>query len=353
MNFRDLSRNCLARGQGAVRRPRGGRRRRDHAGDRRRGAGADRREVRSAAATSSTSRRRWRTDAPVLHDDLFTAGVEPKPTKPSNIAKKVTFKKGDIEAGFKDAEVIVEGRYTTAAGAPGLYRAACLPVLVQCRRPGARSTAPARAISWSAPICAKLLGIDISNIRAMPAEIGGGFGGKTLVYLEPVAIALSKKCGRPVKMQMTREEVFRASGPTSGATDGSEARRQEGRHHRRGAAGAEVPGRRVPRLADRPGLHVRLRDVRHPERRCRRLRRGEQPAEGGGLPRARRADLVVRGRERDGRPGAQAGHGPDRRCARRTAARNGTKTHYGPTHQNIGFLATLEAAKTTRTGSRR
>ena len=64
---------------------------------------------------------------------------------------------------------------------------------------------------------AKLLGIEISNIRCTPAEIGGGFGGKTLVYLEPVALALSRKCGRPVKMQMTREEVFRASGPTSGA----------------------------------------------------------------------------------------------------------------------------------------
>ena len=44
--------------------------------------------------------------------------------------------------------------------------------------------------------CAKLLGIDIAKIRAIPAEIGGGFGGKTLVYLEPVALALSKQ-GRP------------------------------------------------------------------------------------------------------------------------------------------------------------
>ena len=52
-------------------------------------------------------------DAPILHDDLFTAGVEPKPTKPSNIAKRVYFNKGDVEAGFKEAEVIVEGRYTT------------------------------------------------------------------------------------------------------------------------------------------------------------------------------------------------------------------------------------------------
>ena len=42
-------------------------------------------------------------------------------------------------------------------------------------------------------------------------------GGKTVVYLEPVALALSKKARKPVKMVMNREEVFRASGPTSGA----------------------------------------------------------------------------------------------------------------------------------------
>ena len=64
--------------------------------------------------------------------------------------------------------------------------------------------------------CAKLLGIDIANIRAIPAEIGGGFGGKTLVYLEPVALALSKKTGRPVKIVMSREEVFRGTGPAAG-----------------------------------------------------------------------------------------------------------------------------------------
>ena len=37
----------------------------------------------------------------------------------------------------------------------------------------------------------------------------------------------------------------------------------------------------------------------------------------------------------------------------KNGAKSGTKTHYGPTHQNIGFLATLEAAKNSHTGSRR
>jgi len=41
--------------------------------------------------------------------------------------------------------------------------------------------------------CARLLGLDIAKIRVTASEIGGGFGGKTVVYLEPLAIALSAR----------------------------------------------------------------------------------------------------------------------------------------------------------------
>jgi len=58
----------------------------------------------------------------------------------------------------------------------------------------------------------------VGDIRVYPAEIGGGFGGKTIVYLEPVATLLAKKSGRPVKLVMSRDEVFKATGPTSGAS---------------------------------------------------------------------------------------------------------------------------------------
>jgi len=154
-------------------------------------------------------------DAPILHDDLLTQGVEPKPTKASNVAKRVTFAKGDIAAGWKEAEVVVERRYTTQ------------PVHQAYIEPHACVVSygsDAQCTIWSSSqgqfmvraYCAKLLGLDIANIRAIPAEIGGGFGGKTLIYLEPVALALSKKTGRPVKMVMSREEVFRATGPAAG-----------------------------------------------------------------------------------------------------------------------------------------
>ncbi len=136
--------------------------------------------------------------------------------------------------------------------------------------------------------CARLLGWDVAKIRVTPAEIGGGFGGKTVVYLEPMALALSKKTGRPVKMVMTREEVFRASGPTSGAHVRVKIGAKKDGTHRRRRGRAEIPGRRVRRLAGAAGLHVRLRALRPGERQGRRLRRGDQPAEGGGLSRAGR-----------------------------------------------------------------
>ena len=63
---------------------------------------------------------------------------------------------------------------------------------------------------------AKMTGMSGADVRAIPAEIGGGFGGKTIDYLEPLAMILAQKSGSLVKMVMSREEIFRATGPTSG-----------------------------------------------------------------------------------------------------------------------------------------
>ena len=51
--------------------------------------------------------------APLLHDDLFTDGVEPKPTKPSNVAKRLEFNMGDIASGFAGADEILEKTFDT------------------------------------------------------------------------------------------------------------------------------------------------------------------------------------------------------------------------------------------------
>ena len=63
---------------------------------------------------------------------------------------------------------------------------------------------------------ALVMGIPISQVKVIPMEVGGGFGGKLVVYVEPVAALLSRKTGHPVKITMTRTEVFEGTGATAG-----------------------------------------------------------------------------------------------------------------------------------------
>ncbi|MEX2614544.1 MAG: xanthine dehydrogenase family protein molybdopterin-binding subunit [Alphaproteobacteria bacterium] len=155
-------------------------------------------------------------DAPLLHDDLFTDGVDPKPTKPSNVAKRVQVKSGDIEKGFAEADVIIEREFKTAAVHQGYIEPhACVASWAEDGVAELWCTTQGHFVARAK--CARILDIDIAKLRVTSSEIGGGFGGKIIVYLEPLALALSKKAGQPVKMTMTRDEVLRASGPTSGS----------------------------------------------------------------------------------------------------------------------------------------
>jgi len=282
-------------------------------------------------------------DAPILHDDLFTAGVNPKPTKASNIAKVVVFKKGDIEAGFKEADVIVERTYTTKPVHQAYIEPhACLANYAADGQVTIHASSQGHFMIRA--YTAKLLGIDMANIRVNPAEIGGGFGGKTLIYLEPVAVALSKIAGKPVKMQMTREEVFRGSGPTSGATvtvklgakkDGSIVAAQEILKFQAGAfPGSPIgPGCMCGfAMYDLPNVDVLGYDVVSNRPKVAAYRAPGAPITSFAVESAvdELADKL----------------GIDPLTLReKNAAKNGTKTHYGPTHQNIGFEAVLAAVK--------
>lgn len=153
-------------------------------------------------------------DAPLLNDQLFTANIDPAPTKPSNIASVIRMGTGDVAAGFAEAAVVVERTFTTKAVHQGYIEPhACIAsynedgqAVIQCSSQGQFVIRETSAV---------LLGMKASEIRVVPLEIGGGFGGKTLTYLEPVALLLSRKAARPVKMTMSRDDVFKGTGPTS------------------------------------------------------------------------------------------------------------------------------------------
>jgi xanthine dehydrogenase molybdenum-binding subunit len=155
-------------------------------------------------------------DAPILHPDLRTSGTAEKSDKQTNVASQVRFARGDLEAGFKVAEVIVEREFNTAMVHQGY---------IEPHNAVAQYNQDGRSTVWVSTqgsfaireLCGHILQVNRGDIKVVPAEIGGGFGGKTTVYLEPLALLLSKKTGRPVKMVMTRNEVLRATGPTSGS----------------------------------------------------------------------------------------------------------------------------------------
>src|SRR5215470_16295089 len=155
-------------------------------------------------------------DAPLLHDNMYTIGMEPKPEKPSNIAKRVEFSLGDVAAGFAKADIVIEREFTTQPVHQGYIEPhACVASVSEDGQAELWCSTQGQFIVRN--FCAKLLGMELSRLRVTASEIGGGFGGKTVVYLEPLALVLSRKAAQPVKMVMSRAEVFKASGPTSGA----------------------------------------------------------------------------------------------------------------------------------------
>jgi xanthine dehydrogenase molybdenum-binding subunit len=150
-------------------------------------------------------------DAPLLHDD-----IKDEAGKPSNVARHIHYDHGDLEKGFKEADVIVEHEFRTETVHQGYiephnalaYFEPDGKAVVYCSTQGPFDV---RAM------CSDMTGIPVSDIKVVPAEIGGGFGAKLLVYYEPLALMLSKITAHPVKMVMTRAEVQKSTGPTPGA----------------------------------------------------------------------------------------------------------------------------------------
>ncbi len=154
-------------------------------------------------------------DAPILHPGRKAVGVPPLPEGDTNIMMRLANAKGDVDAAFKTADVVVEGWYEVSMAHQGYIEPHA--AVVMTRENGEAEIWCSTQGPFSVKsLVAGMLQLDPNLIRVTPSEIGGGFGGKTTVYLEPVALLLSRKARRPVKMVMTREEVFRATGPTSG-----------------------------------------------------------------------------------------------------------------------------------------
>ena len=150
--------------------------------------------------------------ATLLHEDLYTSSLGETSEKPSNIAAHLRYEKGDAEKGFAAADVVVEREFRTAAVHQGYIEPHNGTAFwnIDGQLSVWTSTQGAFAVRSSV---ADVLRQPVSKVTVTPMEIGGGFGGKITAYLDAIAALLSRKSGAPVKLVMSRVDVFEASGP--------------------------------------------------------------------------------------------------------------------------------------------
>ena len=138
------------------------------------------------------------------------------PEYAGNVSDHSQLKLGDVDAAFPEADIVVEREFRTQTVHQGY---------IEPHSATAWWTPEGKLTVWCSSQghfqigenTAKILGVSSSTVKVVPMEIGGGFGGKTTIHLEPVAALLSRKTGHPVKITMSRADVLEASGPTAGS----------------------------------------------------------------------------------------------------------------------------------------
>ncbi len=155
-------------------------------------------------------------DAPQVIEENTTTEMGEDTGRKSNITVHSRYDLGDPEKAFAEAHVVVEREVDTATVHQGYIEPHNATVVwntdgnITCYTSTQGSFVVQRQMG-------AVLGVPFSRIKVVPQEIGGGFGGKIPVYLEPPAALLAHRTGQPVKIVMTRKDVFEGTGPTSGS----------------------------------------------------------------------------------------------------------------------------------------
>lgn len=156
-----------------------------------------------------------RKNAPIILEDLEGDHLGKIVTN-TNIAKHFRHAFGDIDKAFNNCDLVIEKEFNLQMVHQGY---------IEPHNATAHWDENDHLSLWSSTqgqfavrdLTAGFLDLPISKVTTYPVEIGGGFGGKTKVYLPPLAAILSKKSGfKPVKMIMDRVSVFQGSGPAPG-----------------------------------------------------------------------------------------------------------------------------------------
>ena len=156
-------------------------------------------------------------DAPVLHEHVFTKGIEPRPRTPGNVCSRTLIERGEAQRALAAAPATARLSVQVDTAHQGYLEPQA--VVAQVDSNGfATVWASSQGQFGAESMIAAMLALPTSKLKVVPLEIGGGFGGKICIHGEPVAVRLAQKCRRPVKLVLSREEVLQGgSGPAAAA----------------------------------------------------------------------------------------------------------------------------------------
>jgi CO/xanthine dehydrogenase Mo-binding subunit len=144
-------------------------------------------------------------DAPLVHDDVNAYEHNWDSERDGNLCYQTWAGRGDVEKGFAESDVIVEGTYRAPVAHPGSIEPHCSTAAID---------SAGRVSVWTtnqkpfavASYLAQAFERPVSDFRIVPTQIGGGFGGKLVLCVEPYAVALAERAGVPVQVTLTRDE---------------------------------------------------------------------------------------------------------------------------------------------------
>ena len=145
--------------------------------------------------------------APLVHEDIGAYELSHPVEHDGNVLSRQEIVEGDVDAAWAECDVVLENAFVTGAQ----YHHALEPTgAVAAFDPAGKVTvwSTTQSVFRVQAEIAQLLDMPMSKIRAISPRIGGTFGGKGGAHLQPVAVALARSAGRPVKAVLPRSSDF-------------------------------------------------------------------------------------------------------------------------------------------------
>lgn len=164
------------------------------------------------APTISESEQLGNDEEAGMHNaDAAQEADEEEEALPPNVSNSVHFHRGDIDAGFAEADAVVDLTFDSLTVHQGYLEPQSCLVAIEPLGDLTVYTSTQAAFHCRNRV-SEALGLPVHRVNVVPMPVGGGFGGK-FVLIEPLVAAVAVALQRPVLMQYTRMEDFVAGNP--------------------------------------------------------------------------------------------------------------------------------------------